>query len=72
MGPIETQLNLIASFSVQLLTMLDVGARYEYMFPWRLDLVISSTGSLIGCSNTAISVSQRSTKHAVALGKRQR
>lgn len=42
------------------------------MVPWKLDLVIRSMGSLINGINTVISVSQRSTKHLEALGKRQR
>lgn len=42
------------------------------MFPRRLDFVIRSMGSLINCINTAVSVSQRSSKHIEALGKRQR
>ena len=70
-GPVETQLNLIALFSMQLLTMSDVWVRYEYMFPWRLDLVISPMGSLINCINAIVSVSWRSTKHIEALGGKQ-
>lgn len=31
--------------------------KYEYMFPWRLDLVIGSMSGLINCINTAVSVS---------------
>lgn len=37
MGPVETQLKFIDSFSMQLLTVSDVWARYKYIFPSRLD-----------------------------------